>query len=351
LPNQPLPKSIAAPGLLAHIIVSKLTDHLPLYRQESILQRNGISIARATLCYWVVRCAQLLSPVVDALKQLMLEGHTMQVDETTLQVLNEPGRANSTTSYLWVYRGIGPPAEVGVVVEYAPTRAGAIAEQFLESFTGNVQTDGYAGYNQLRKRQGIRAFGCLAHCRRKYTDILKASKRAVKAQTAVNFIAKLYAIEKQARVQHLSAEQRGQLRQEKAVPLLARFKQWLEKTSQQVPPKSPIGGAIAYTLKQWLYLTRYVEDGRVDIDTNHLENTIRPFAVGRRNWLFSGSVKGAIATATLYSLQQTAKAHHLEPYAYFKTILQRAPHCKTPQDFRQLLPQFIDKKLLDRAYQ
>jgi len=351
LPNLPIPKSIAAPGLLAHIIVSKLTDHLPLYRQERILQRQGISIARATLCYWVVRCAQLLSPIVDELKQLMLKSHTIQADETTLQVLNEPGRANYTTSYLWVYRAIGPPAEVGVVVEYAPTRAGAVAEQFLQDFSGNLQTDGYGGYNNLRKREGIRAFGCLAHCRRKYTDILKTNKRAVKAQTAVNFIAKLYAIEKQARVQELSAQQRGQLRQEKSLPILARFKQWLEKTSQQVPPKSPIGGAIAYTLKQWFYVTRYVEDGRVEIDTNHLENTIRPLALGRRNWLFSGSVEGAQAMAILYSLQQTAKAYQLEPYAYFKTILQLAPDCKTAQDFRQLLPQFIDRDLLSLAYQ
>ena len=347
LEPQPIPKSIATAGLLAHILVSKYTDHLPLYRQERMFQRMGVDIARATLSHWMIRCANLLSPLVVELKKQILSSDYVQADETTLQVLNEPNRTNTQKSYMWAYRSIDSPK---IVFEYHPTRAGKVAELFLQDFQGLLQTDGYAGYNGLRARQGIIGLSCFAHVRRKYTDIIKTTKGIGKAYQAVAFIKKLYRIETLAREQKYRYEERYRLRQEKALPILTKFKQWLEDTSRIVPPKSPIGQAIAYTLSQWPCLIRYVDYGQVEIDTNWLENEIRPFALGRRNWLFAGSVLGAQAGAILYSLQQSCKANNINPYAYFKTVLQQVLHCETDEDYCKLLPHTIDQQLLNNAY-
>ena len=265
MPKLPIPKSIATPGLLAEILISKYEDHLPLYRQEKILQRMGVDIARATLSNWMIKCGELLEPLLPLLKNHIVSSSYIQADETTLQVLNEPGRSNTTKSYMWVFRG-GPPDKPGVIFEYHETRAGTIADVFLENFTGSLQSDAYSGYMQFKPSTLIALYLCWAHARRKFSDIVKTNKnKPGKAHMAVNFIAKLYAVETQARENNLNFEQRKKLRKELALPVLNKFKVWLDDSSAVVPSKSPIGEAIGYTLRHWPELTKYIDNGEVEI--------------------------------------------------------------------------------------
>jgi len=348
-PKLPIPKSIATPGLLSEIITSKYEDHLPLYRQEKILQRMGIDIPRATLSNWMLKCGQLLLPLIPLLKHYIISSKYIQADETTLQVLNEPGRNNTSKSYLWVFKG-GLSEKPGVIYEYHPTRSGTVAVQFLENFTGALQSDAYSGYMQFKASELIELYLCWAHARRKFSDIVKANKnKPGKAHMAVNFIAKLYAVEKYARQENLDFNQREQLRQDKALPILRSFKTWLDDSAKTVPPKSPIGEAISYALKHWNELIKYIDNGEVEIDNNGIENLIRPFALGRKNWLFCGSPEGAEAGAVIYSLIQTCKLNNIEPYAYFKYVLAKIPsHNK--DNLKELLPKFIDRLAIINAY-
>jgi len=349
LPAQPIPKSIASPGLLAHVLVSKYVDHLPLYRQEQLLQRMGIDIPRATLCFWVLKSAEVLRPLRDWLKEDIIIHTYTQADETPVQVLNEPDKPNTSKSYMWVYYG-GTADKKSIVYDYQPTRSGQAAVNFLTNFKGRLQTDGYGGYNPFDSKPDVIHIGCWAHCRRKFAEIIKVSKTPGKAAMAVNYIRQLYAIEKEARENYCSFEQRQTLRQQRAGPLLNEFKQWLEETQRQVPPQSHIGKAIAYALNQWSLLIKYIDYGEVEIDTNRLENMIRPFALGRKNWLFMGSDKGAEAGAIIYSLLATCKANLIEPYAYLKYVLDQLPRCKTDAERKKLLPYAVDPLELVKAY-
>ena len=349
LPPQPIPKSIASPGLLSHVIVSKYEDHLPLYRQEQMLQRMGIEMARATLCFWVLKSAEVLRPLRDGLKEDIIIHTYTQADETPVQVLNEPDKPNTSKSYMWVYYG-GTPDKKSIVYDYQPTRSGQAAANFLYGFKGVLQTDGYGGYNPFDSKPDVIHIGCWAHCRRKFAEIIKVSKTSGKAVVAVNYIRQLYAIEKEARENHGSHEQRYHLRQQRAGPILLEFKSWLDETQHQVPPQSHIGKAIAYALNQWHLLIKYIDHGEVEIDTNRLENMIRPFALGRKNWLFMGSDKGAEAGAIIYSLLATCKANLIEPYAYLKYVLDQLPRCKTDAERKKLLPYAVDPLELVKAY-
>lgn len=349
LPKLPIPKSIATPGLLAEILISKYQDHLPLYRQETILQRMGVDIARTTLSNWMIRCGELLQPLIPLLKEDIINYHYIQADETTLQVLNEPGRENTSKSYMWVFKG-GPPDKPGVIFEYQPTRAGIVAEVFLKDFTGALQTDAHSGYMRFKAHTHIELYLCWVHARRRFADIVKANKNKIgKAHMAINFIAKLYAVEKESRENKFTFEQRKNLRQNKSLPILNKFKVWLDDSAKTVPPSSPIGGAIDYTLKHWTELIKYVDNGVVEIDNNGIENLIRPFALGRKNWLFCNSVQGVMAGAVIYSLIQTCKLNKIEPYAYFKYVL---AHIRAwdKNNLKQLLPQYVDQLALIQAY-
>ena len=349
LPLQPIPKSMASPGLLSHVLVSKYADHLPLYRQEQLLQRMGVDIARATLCFWVLSCAELLKPLVDLLKENIITNAYVQADETPVQVLNEPDKSNTSKSYMWVYYG-GTMSEKNRVYDYQPTRAGYVATEFLKRFKGVLQTDGYSGYNGFAANPQVIHIGCWAHARRKFADIIKVSKTPGKAAVAMGYIRKLYAIEKEARENVLLPRQRQALREERAAPILTEFKQWLDETFLHVPPQSHIGKAIAYTLNQWSTLGTYIHHGEVEIDNNRIENCIRPFALGRRNWLFMGSERGARAGAIIYSLLATCKANFVEPYAYLKYALDQLLLCKTDDERKKLLPYAIDPLVLSKAY-
>ena len=335
LPKMPIPKSIATPSLLASMLVGKYCDHLPLYRQEQIWQRHGIDIPRQTMCNWTIKCAGLLSKIVDAMKVNIIASNYARADETTVQVLKEKDRGPGTKSYMWVFMTAGKTNN-NIVFEYHETRGGDAATNFFVEFKGYLQTDGYSGYNALRKNENIENLGCMAHCRRKFTDVTKLVKKAGRAHEALKFLNALYKIEDV--IEHSTIEERYSYRQEHAKPILDKFKIWLDKSTGEVPPKSPIGKAITYALNNWPELTKYLEHGMLDIDNNWCENQIRSFALGRKNWLFMGNAKGAWASSIIYSLVVTAKANGIDPWRYLVDVLAKAPYCETDEDFAKLVP-------------
>lgn len=349
VPEQIIPKSIATAGLLAHIVVSKFEDALPFYRQEKIFARLGIELGRATMCGWMIKLYELIVPLLQLFCAEIRSGPVVNIDETPLQVLNEPGRSNTTKSYMWVFRG-GDPGRPALVYEYHPTRSGQVPLAFLDGYQGFVQTDGYTGYNALGRKPGIVLVGCWVHARRKFDKVIKAkgsARRTGAADEALAHIGKLYAIEKQAREAELDPEQIYALRQQEAKPVLDEFKAWLGKKSVTTPPKGLLGKAIGYTLNNWDQLVRYIDDGHLRPDNNLVENAIRPFVVGRKNWLFSGHPRGAEASAALYSLIETAKANGLNPYFYLRHLFDHLPSAQTDDELRKLMPQSLEPPAID----
>jgi transposase len=345
LPGQPIPKSMASPGLLAHIAVSKYQDALPLYRQEKILQRIGVSIPRSTLANWMIRAGQLIQPVINLLHDRLLEYDIVQMDETTVQVLKEPGKTAQSKSYLWLRRG-GPPDAPVILFDYDPSRRQTVPKALLEGFAGYLQVDGYSGYNGVVADSGLVHLGCMAHARRKFSDAVKGqgkNKASGKAQQGLAWIQKLYRIEKQARTQQLPAAERKALRQKNAKPILDKLRTWLDASLPSVPPGTLTGKALNYLNNEWPKLIRYLEDGRLEIDNNLAENAIRPFVIGRKNFLFSNSVQGVKASANLYSLIESAKASGLEPYQYLRQVFTALPQAETVEDIEKLLPWSVKK--------
>jgi transposase len=343
LPAQPIPKSMASPGLLAHITVSKYQDALPLYRQETILQRIGVELPRATLANWMVQAGALIQPVINLLRDRLLDYDILQMDETTVQVLNEAGKAAQSKSYLWLQRG-GPPDKPVVLYDYDPGRGAGVPKRLLAGFTGYLQTDGYDGYNAVVAANALTHVGCMAHARRKFSEAVKAqgkNKKRGKAHRGLALIQKLYRVEKQAR--RLDPAERYARRHKQARPVLDELHAWLDDTLPLVPPTSATGKALNYLYREWDKLIHYLDDGRLEIDNNGAENAIRPFVVGRKNWLFSASVNGVKASANLYSLIETAKANGLEPYAYLRYLFTELPRAETVEGIEALLPGNINQ--------
>ena len=349
VPVQLIPKSNATAGLLAHIAVSKFADGLPLYRQQKIFDRLGIELPRAVMAKWMVQSALHCTGLLDLVRAEIRSGPLIGIDETPLQVLNEAGRDNTTKSYMWVYRG-GPPDRPTLLYQYQRTRSGRVALEFLNDYHGYIQSDDFSGYDHLDQNPNIVHLGCWAHARRKFVKVAKVRKkhRAKRANPqsladeALDYIGNLYRIEKEAQRRQLDTTQIHQLRQQKSKPLLDEFKDWLEAKKPLTPPKGLLGQAISYTLANWKKLIIYIQDGRLRPDNNLVENAIRPFVVGRKNWLFAGSPDGARASATFFSLIETAKANGLEPYAYLRYIFKKLPLAQTEQDLKDLLPYNID---------
>ncbi len=346
-PPQIIPKGIASPGLLAHVAVSKYADALPLYRQEKIFERLGIEIDRSTMAGWMVMSAQGCKPVMDSFYKLLHAGPLINIDETPVQVLQEPGRANTTKSYMWVFRG-GPPEKPIILFRYSPTRSGDIPREVLQGYRGYCQTDAFSGYDGLEQaREGIWLVGCFAHVRRNFVKVIDArGKSGAKSKTgsaevALGYIGQLYRIEKAARAGELSPFEIQKFRMERALPVINEFKDWLDKKKDQTPPKGLLGKAVSYTLSNWPRLIRYLENGHITPDNNAAENAIRPFVVGRKNWLFAGSPNGADAAATFYSLIETAKACALDPYQYLRFLFEKIPYAQTVADYAALLPQNV----------
>ena len=288
LPGQPIPKSMASPGLLAHVTVSKYQDALPLYRQEQILQRIGVDLPRATLANWMIQAGQLIQPVINLLRERLLAYDIIQMDETTVQVLTEPDKRAQSKSYLWVQRG-GPPDQTVILYDYDPGRGSGVPTRLLDGFKGYLQTDGYDGYNAVVIRNDLMHVGCMAHARRKFSEAVKAQgkkkKKTGKAQQGLAFIQRLYRIEKQ--IKDLSPEARYTQRQKKAVPVLNKLHTWLQASLEQVPPTTTVGKALNYLNNEWDKLIHYLDDGRLQIDNNAAENTIRPFVIGRNYGRFA----------------------------------------------------------------
>jgi transposase len=346
---QLLPKSIATEGLIAYILISKFCDGLPFYRLEKIFARMGIDINRTSMCEWAIKVAQRLGPLLELLKRRILEDTYAQVDETTVQVLRELGRSAQQKSYMWVFRSGGNVPKPTVIFEYHPSRSGAVPLEFFIGYTGWVQTDGYIGYEELGRQPGIIHLGCMGHIRREFHDVLKAGGRGTNADVALEFIRSLYMIEREAREKGLSWEQRKELRQLKAVPILEKFHLWLEEMKQVTLPKGLFGKAIAYALGQWERATRYVTDGRLEIDNNLVENAIRAFVIGRNAWLFSVTPDGAKASALFYSLIETARACGLEPYWYLRYVLKKVVSASSESEYAALLPHNLTMEILHRV--
>jgi transposase len=345
LPPQPIPKSNASPGLLAHIAVSKYQDALPLYRQERILQRIGVDIPRATLANWMIAVGMLVQPLINLLRDKLIGYDILGMDETPIQVLKEPDRPATSKSYIWVQRG-GPPHQTVVLFHYDPSRGQAVAKELLAGYQGFVHVDGFEAYETVASQQSeITLVGCWAHARRKFDEALKAQgkkthAKAGKAMMGMNYIRKLYRIEK-ALKDH-SPEQRHRAREQQARAIVKQLRDWLDKSLPEVPPGTLTGKALHYLHNQWHKLVRYLEDGRLRMDNNLIENAIRPFVLGRKNWLFSDTPKGATASANLYSLIETAKANGLEPYYYLRYVFTELPKAQTVEQIEALLPFNLD---------
>ena len=341
MPPQLIPQGIVSPALLAWILTSKFTDGLPFYRQTNIFSRLGVDISRATMSGWALRAAKACEPIMELLLQRLRAGPCINMDETKVQVLREPGRSNTTLSYMWVARG-GPTDRPAVLFHYAPTRSGNEAQRIVDDFQGYLQTDGYSGYNALGNQEGIVHVGCLAHVRRKFMEVIKAGgKKPGKpntAQTVIDYIASVYALENKAITDKYSLEAICHMRQEQIRPILDTIKNLLTQRKESTPPKSLLGTAIRYALGQWPRIEAYLEDARLRPDNNLAENAIRPFAVGRKNWLFSGSPRGAKASAILFSLIETAKACGVEPYHYLCNLFDKLPHAQSEDELKALLP-------------
>jgi transposase len=336
-PAQPIEKSIASPGLLASVATQKYVDALPLYRQTEIFKRIRIELDRTTLANWMVKCGQLVQPLINLIHERMLEQNIIHADETRVQVLNEPGRAAETQSFMWVLRSTTPTC-AAVLFHYEPTRSGKSAEILLRDYQGALMVDGFSGYNGVCDKNHIHRLGCWAHARRKFVDAQKIQpkNKTGKSDQALAYIQQLYHIESD--IKQKTSLEKFTARQQQSKAIIDKLKIWLDKSIVHSPPESAIGKALFYLHQQWPRLIRYLDSSDYPIDNNAAENAIRPFVVGRKNWLFSASQKGAASSANLYSLIETAKANGLEPYAYLKKIFTDLPNATTVEEIEKCLP-------------
>lgn len=343
VPAQLLPKSLATPSLLAQIATAKFVDGVPLYRQEPQFSRIGVPLGRATMAGWMIQLGGLhVVPIINLLHEWMLCDPLIHCDETRLQVLKSD-KAPRAAHWMWV-RASGPPGRRIVLFDYDASRAGSVPKRLLEGYQGILLTDGYEAYEVTARSLGLVHAGCLAHARRKFDEAHKAqaspSSAESQAKIALTFIRELYLIERALwdKDQPISPAHRVRIRTELSAPIMTRFYAWLEALAPQVLPQSLLGKAVHYTLGQWPKLTTFLTQGEVPLDNNRCENAIRPFVVGRKGWLFSDTVKGAIASANLYSIVETAKANGVEPHAYLSVLFERLPHARKVEDFEALLP-------------
>jgi len=317
-------------------MTQKYCDALPLYRQSDIFNRLGIELDRSNLANWMIKCGELVQPLINLLQDQLRERSVVHMDETTLQVLKEPGKSPQSKSYLWLMASfIGKPI---TLFHYDPGRSQQVPIDLLGTTVNTLMVDGYEWYQKSCDTYEIKRLGCWAHARRKFMDAKKIQPKGKtgKADQALAFIQKLYLIEKQLKDD--SPDQRYQVRQQQASPIIEQIKTWLNKSLLHVPPKTALGKALQYLHNQWERLIGYVDDGTYPIDNNLAENAIRPFAIGRKNWLFANSQAGAKASANLYSLIQTAKANGLNPYDYLKQVFAALPNAKCIEDVEKCLP-------------
>lgn len=330
LPARPIDKGMAEAGLLAHVVIEKYVDHLPLYRQGQRLRRQGITLSDSTLGGWIAQSAALVEPLYAALREEALKSGYLQADETPIPVQSAQQQGTTHRGYYWVYHA---PLQGLVVMDYQRGRSRDGPVSFLEGYQGALQSDGYAAYDAFDLRPGLSAYGCWAHARRYFHEALSSAPD--RAAHALEEIGRLYALERVLRETEASPDRRRRQRQEQALPVLERFKAWLAANAGL--PKSPWGQAVGYSLNRWDKLSRYVDDGRIEIDNNLVENAIRPIALGRKNYLFAGSHAAAQRAAVIYSLLATCKKHAVNPQLWLSDVLSRVarhPHKR----IQELLP-------------
>ncbi len=339
-PKPALSGSIASPSMIACVMNQKFVMGLPLYRQEQDFERHGISISRQTMANWMIQASdRWLKQLYERMREDLLAKDILHADETTLQVLHEPNRKAESTSYMWLYRTgrDGPPI---ILYDYQTSRSGKHPARFLKEFKGYLHTDGYGGYNDL---PNIISVGCWAHARRKFDEALKALPASQKSTQTVageglDFCNKLFAIERE--LAEVTPEERHKKRIEHSCPVLDAFRDWLKYQTPRVLPKSALGQAIQYCRNQWDKLEGFMKDGRLEIDNNRSERSIKPFVIGRKNWLFANTAKGANASATIYSIVETAKENGLNPFDYLKFLFEKMPNMDLADRnaFEQILP-------------
>lgn len=331
LPSRPIEKGIPGPGLLASITIEKYADHLPLYRQIERFKRSGITIAPSTMSDWISAASQLISPLYEVLKKKVLSSDYLQADETPIKVLDRDKKGKTHRGYYWVYRD---PVSGLVLFDYRQGRGREGPTEMLENFEGHLQTDGYGVYDSFDTEK-IKLLHCMAHARRYFDQALDNDRP--RAEYALKEIQKLYVVEKQARENKLNHSQRYELRQQESIAVLEGIHDWLKNSILEVLPKSSIGQAIAYALPRWEKLMLYTTDGKLEIDNNPVENSIRPIAIGRKNYLFAGSHAAAERAAMIYSLLGTCKLKNIEPYTWLKNIFEVIPEHKANR-LEELLP-------------
>jgi transposase len=332
VPAQIVDKGIPTSGLLAQVLVAKYSDHLPLYRQETIFSRSGYAIPRSTLAQWVGVCGVQLQPLVDALKSSMLQHAVLHADETPVAML-KPSNKKTHRAYLWAYAPGAFEDLKAVVYDFCETRAGENCRTFLGEWKGSLVCDDFGGY-KAGFTKGITEAGCLAHARRKFFDLHVSNKSQI-AEQALKYISRLYDVERE--VKHLDPDARRQIRQAQSKPLADAFHQWMLLQRQKITDGSATAKALDYSLKRWAALTQFLDDGQLPIDNNWIENQIRPIAIGRNNWLFAGSLRAGQRAAAVMSLIQSAKINGHDPYAYLKDVLARLPTHLNSQ-IEELLP-------------
>jgi len=343
---QVLPKSNATPSLLAHIATAKYVDGTPLYRQEAQFKRLGIELPRATQANWMMKLSEAVIPLINLMHEQMLMQPLIHMDETPLQVLKSD-KAATAQHYMWV-QAAGPPGQRLILFDYNPSRGASVPKRLLQDYQGILLTDGYEGYGAVVNEQHLLHAVCWAHVRRKFDEARKASaNKDTQASMALDFIGQLYGVEKQIKALRAVQEVHGELlhddqvmapRTQHSAPIIEQFKQWLNAHAQHVLPQSSLGKAIGYTLKQWPKLIQFLNHAIIPLDNNRCENALRPFVIGRKNWLFCDTQRGAIASARLYSLIETAKANGLEPHAYLTRLFTHLPTATCLADFEALLP-------------
>lgn len=331
--DRPLPKAIVGAGLLAKIIIDKYVDHLPVYRQVERFKREGINIPPSTVGDWIKSGCTLITPLYDAHKRITLQSNYLHADETPLPVLDKEKKGETHRGYYWVYNN---SIERLVLLDYQPGRGREGPKEILKDYKGHLQTDGYIVYDFFKQKEGIILLYCMAHARRYFFDALQNDKD--RSEYALQQFGLLYDIERKAKEQHLNAEEILQLRQAEAHPLLEQLGKWMKEEYIKVLPKSPIGKALGYSIERWNELMIYTTDGKLNIDNNPVENSIRPIAIGRKNYLFAGSHEAAQRSAMLYSLLGTCKLHGINPFEWLRDVLQRiATH--PINKIEELLPQ------------
>ncbi|KPH68143.1 MULTISPECIES: IS66 family transposase [Bacillaceae] len=340
MPLPVFPKSYASPSIIAYIMNQKYAEGLPLYRQESQLKYLGINLSRQTLANWMVEGAnRWLSKIYDRMKYHLLQEDILHADETTVQVLREPGRSADSKSYMWLYRN-GRDRPPNILFEYQRSRASKHPKRFLSEFKGYLHVDGYGGYDSL---PNVTLSGCWSHARRKFDEALKslpkeADKSKVTATEGLEYCNQLFAIERKCLDK--TPKERYEIRIKRSQPILEAFSTWLKMQTPKVLPKSALGKAIKYCRNQWNKLTVFLEDGRLEIDNNRSERSIKPFVIGRKNFLFSNTPKGAESSAIIYSIVETAKENGLSPFEYLKYLFEQLPNIDSTNEeaMDQLLP-------------